>query len=76
MLLGFISLLLAVGEKPISTICITESENSAMLPCKKRNDDVRNDYCSKRVSTILTLSLHALTVFENVNSDINSKYLF
>lgn len=35
MLLGFISLLITVGTKPISKICIPEKAGDIMLPCKK-----------------------------------------
>ena len=34
MLLGFISLLITVGTKPISKICIPEKAANIMLPCK------------------------------------------
>jgi mlo protein len=34
MLMGFISLLLAVGQTPISKICIPAKAGSIMLPCK------------------------------------------
>lgn len=35
MLLGFISLLITVGTKPISKICIPTKAGDTMLPCKK-----------------------------------------
>eukprot|EP01018_Ginkgo_biloba_P029335 Gb_05044 [translate_table: standard] len=35
MLLGFISLLLTVGQKPISEICVSKHLAYTMLPCKK-----------------------------------------
>jgi mlo protein len=34
MLMGFISLLLAVGQTPISKICIPAKAGNIMLPCK------------------------------------------
>lgn len=34
MLMGFISLLLTVGQTPISKICISKEAGSVMLPCK------------------------------------------
>ncbi|XP_072963329.1 MLO protein homolog 1-like isoform X1 [Typha angustifolia] len=37
MLLGFISLLLTVGQRPISKICIPAKAGSIMLPCKVEN---------------------------------------
>ncbi|CAN6302456.1 unnamed protein product [Urochloa humidicola] len=39
MLMGFISLLLAVGQTPISRICIPTKAGSVMLPCKANKDD-------------------------------------
>ena len=39
MLMGFISLLLAVGQTPISKICIPTKAGSIMLPCKAQKDD-------------------------------------
>ncbi|KAH8503127.1 hypothetical protein H0E87_014440, partial [Populus deltoides] len=41
MLLGFISLLITVGTKPISKICIPEKAGNTMLPCKK---EAKKDY--------------------------------
>ncbi|KAF2312517.1 hypothetical protein GH714_034938 [Hevea brasiliensis] len=41
MLLGFISLLITVGTKPISKICIPEKAANIMLPCK---DGAKYDY--------------------------------
>ncbi|RCV46735.1 hypothetical protein SEVIR_9G559300v4 [Setaria viridis] len=38
MLMGFISLLLAVGQTPISKICIPTKAGSVMLPCKPKDD--------------------------------------
>ena len=38
MLMGFISLLLAVGQSPIAKICIPEKAGSVMLPCKPKAD--------------------------------------
>eukprot|EP01018_Ginkgo_biloba_P015663 Gb_04083 [translate_table: standard] len=35
MLLGFISLLLPIGQKPISMVCISDKVAGTMLPCKK-----------------------------------------
>ncbi|XP_057848103.1 MLO-like protein 6 isoform X2 [Cryptomeria japonica] len=36
MLMGFISLLLTIGEKPISMICISKEIADSMLPCDKK----------------------------------------
>uniref|UniRef100_A0A0A9B0J8 Uncharacterized protein n=1 Tax=Arundo donax TaxID=35708 RepID=A0A0A9B0J8_ARUDO len=38
MLMGFISLLLAVGQTPIAKICIPYKAGSVMLPCKLKKD--------------------------------------
>ncbi|XP_062209736.1 MLO protein homolog 1-like [Phragmites australis] len=38
MLMGFISLLLAVGQTPISKICIPTKAGNVMLPCKLKKD--------------------------------------
>ena len=37
--MGFISLLLAVGQTPISKICIPAKAGSVMLPCKPKGGD-------------------------------------
>lgn len=37
--MGFISLLLAVGQTPISKICIPTKAGNIMLPCKAQKDD-------------------------------------
>ena len=43
MLLGFISLLITVGQKPISKICISNGAGDTMLPCKKVLDEEAAD---------------------------------
>lgn len=43
MLLGFISLLITVGQKPISKICISKGAGDTMLPCKKVLDEEAAD---------------------------------
>lgn len=45
MLLGFISLLITIGTKPISKICIPEKAGNIMLPCKNgaKNDDEKDN---------------------------------
>lgn len=42
MLLGFISLLLTVGAKPISMICISKKVGDTMLPCKTNDTAVES----------------------------------
>ncbi|CAH2038275.1 unnamed protein product [Thlaspi arvense] len=39
MLLGFISLLLTIGQTPISNICISEKVASTMHPCSRAEED-------------------------------------
>ena len=39
MLLGFISLLLTVSEKPIANICIPKSVGETFLPCSDPSND-------------------------------------
>lgn len=38
MLLGFLSLLLTVGQGPISDICISKSVGATWHPCSKKQD--------------------------------------
>jgi len=63
MLLGFISLLLTVGQKPISIICIPKRIAHIMLPCKKEIDsrDIKvegdNDQEKERMQKILWESM-------------------
>ena len=46
MLMGFISFLLTVGQKPISKICIPKGIAYSMLPCEKEMA-LGRDHCSK-----------------------------
>ncbi|CAN4102360.1 unnamed protein product [Withania somnifera] len=39
MLLGFISLLLTVGQSPISNICVSEKIGSSWYPCSKQKEE-------------------------------------
>ncbi|KAJ7968619.1 MLO-like protein [Quillaja saponaria] len=50
MLLGFISLLLTVTEKPIANICMPKSVGETFLPCKSMtlNDDEEETKCTKQ----------------------------
>lgn len=55
MLFGFISLLLTVGEQPISKICIPKSVGETFLPCKTatlRSDIVEEPACEKKVRSV------------------------
>ncbi|EEF40728.1 hypothetical protein RCOM_0875560 [Ricinus communis] len=55
MLLGFISLLITVGTKPISMICIPEKAANIMLPCKEydKDDDSEKDKDKDKVFHVL-----------------------
>ncbi|XP_038972433.1 MLO protein homolog 1-like [Phoenix dactylifera] len=48
MLLGFISLLLTIGQAPISKICIPAKAGDIMLPCKKAHDVEKEDGDGRR----------------------------
>ncbi|KAM1004809.1 hypothetical protein EV1_004877 [Malus domestica] len=50
MLLGFISLLLTVGQKPIANICISKSLGDSFLPCKSstHSDAEEETKCSNQ----------------------------
>ncbi|XP_073112838.1 MLO protein homolog 1 [Elaeis guineensis] len=48
MLLGFISLLLTIGQTTISKICIPAKAGDIMLPCKKAHDVEKEDSDSQR----------------------------
>lgn len=48
MLMGFISLLLAVGQTPITKICIPKKAGSIMLPCKISKVDNSGDKSNGR----------------------------
>lgn len=51
MLLGFISLLLTVGQKPIANICIPKSAGESFLPCKSYSlseDIVEETKCAEQ----------------------------
>ena len=57
MLMGFISFLLTVGQKPISKICIPEGIAYTMLPCQKEESIASgSDHCSEQVDTKLYLA--------------------
>nr|AAK60566.1 MLo protein [Triticum aestivum] len=69
MLVGFISLLLAVTQDPISGICISQKAASIMRPCKVEPGSVKSKYkdyyCAKegKVALMSTGSLHQLHIF-------------
>lgn len=43
MLLGFISLLLTVGQGPISNICISKKVGNTWHPCSKKEEDKQTE---------------------------------
>lgn len=43
MLLGFISLLLTVGQSPISNICISKKAGASWHPCSKKQESELNE---------------------------------
>uniref|UniRef100_A0A0D6QZB2 MLO-like protein n=1 Tax=Araucaria cunninghamii TaxID=56994 RepID=A0A0D6QZB2_ARACU len=56
MILGFISLLLTVGQSYVAKICISESLSDTMLPCKLKNsaaDSSEEDRRRKLLSAVL-----------------------
>lgn len=58
MLMGFISLLLTLGQTTISKICIPEGIAYSMLPCRKEESTATgSDHCSKQVNRKLYHSL-------------------
>ena len=72
MLMGVISLLLTVGQNPISKICIPKEMAYTMLPCKKEVSAASGgDNCSKQVNTALHpgLILHSIFDFFNAIAD-------
>lgn len=53
MLLGFISLLLTVLEKPISNICISEGVAESFLPCQSLTaDEEEESKCEEKVNNL------------------------
>ncbi|KAK9124309.1 hypothetical protein Sjap_013911 [Stephania japonica] len=66
MVMGFISLLLAVLQRPISKICIPSKLERKMLPCRRRPiSAVYYDHCVSKgmVSLISEDGLHQLHIF-------------
>ncbi|XP_059068866.1 MLO-like protein 2 [Cryptomeria japonica] len=69
MLLGFISLLLTVGQKPISEICISKKIGDTFLPCSKKEalsyEEVKTGHCAQqgKVPLISQDGLHQLHIF-------------
>ncbi|PIN11990.1 hypothetical protein CDL12_15409 [Handroanthus impetiginosus] len=66
MLLGFISLLLTVGQQKISEICIPKSVGHSWHPCNDTDDDEKyDDPCLERgkVQLVSYYGIHQLHVF-------------
>ncbi|GLJ51551.1 hypothetical protein SUGI_1095700 [Cryptomeria japonica] len=61
MLLGFISLLLTVGQKPVSEICISKSLGDSLLPCSK--EETLADSVSDQIEKNSSLGYHRKLMF-------------
>lgn len=62
MLLGFLSLLLTVCEKPIANICIPKSVGETFLPCSSLDSDDTEEEtkCQNQVSAFVYVFLSAI----------------
>ncbi|KAM3689114.1 hypothetical protein ACB098_09G022800 [Castanea mollissima] len=56
MLLGFISFLLAVGQGPISSICVTKAVGATWHPCNKKQEKKLNKHEENGHRRLLTIS--------------------
>ncbi|GLJ17825.1 hypothetical protein SUGI_0311720 [Cryptomeria japonica] len=72
MVMGFISLLLTIGQRPISEICISKSLGDTLLPCSKEETSAehtkrldQSGHCAKKgkVPLISQEGLHQLHIF-------------
>ncbi|CAJ1979342.1 unnamed protein product [Sphenostylis stenocarpa] len=66
MLLGFLSLLLTVGQGPISRICISEKVASTWHPCSHAGSSISHDTVSEE-SEVGTNSRRLLAAFHGSN---------
>ncbi|KAF3442857.1 hypothetical protein FNV43_RR16775 [Rhamnella rubrinervis] len=71
MLLGFISLLLTVGQGPISNICITESVGNTWQPCNKKQETnlLHDDHGDHENTTTSSDHEHDHRMLLSVSSD-------
>ncbi|KAK1432064.1 hypothetical protein QVD17_08954 [Tagetes erecta] len=78
MLLGFISLLLTVGQGPISDICIPSHVARTWHPCdSKKEDDQFYDPCRKKpgkVQMVSNYGIHQLHIFIFVLAVVHVSY--
>ncbi|XP_059068874.1 MLO-like protein 2 [Cryptomeria japonica] len=56
MVLGFISLMLTVGQKPVSEICVSKSLGETLLPCSK--EEALADHVSDQIEKISLIGQH------------------
>ncbi|KAI3905996.1 hypothetical protein MKW92_031563 [Papaver armeniacum] len=64
MLLGFISLLLTIGQVPISKICIPQSVANTWHPCSKQQEyDFYNIGSGNKVPLVSPYGIHQLHIF-------------
>ncbi|XP_059068870.1 MLO-like protein 9 [Cryptomeria japonica] len=56
MVLGFISLMLTVGQKPVSEICVSKSLGETLLPCSK--EEALADHVSNQIEKISLIGQH------------------
>lgn len=60
MMMGFLSLLLTVCEKPIANICIPRSAGRTLLPCGDRNN---NHHSGEEAKCKLQVCIHTIPPF-------------
>lgn len=73
MLLGFISLLLTVGQGPISKICVPKAVGASWHPCSKKKESkvtLKNDIGLRR---LLSVSDHGESVRRVLASPTDDK---
>ncbi|XP_047316208.1 MLO-like protein 12 [Impatiens glandulifera] len=65
MVMGFISLLLTVGQAPISGICVPNNVGRSWHPCEKDKKDEYDDKCIERgqITLVSAYGIHQLHVF-------------
>ncbi|EPS57163.1 hypothetical protein M569_17658, partial [Genlisea aurea] len=66
MLMGFISLLLTVGESPLSRICVPRNVGHSWFPCRGKHEDREyDDPCLERgkVQLVSEYGIHQLHIF-------------
>lgn len=67
MLLGFISLLLTVCEKPIANICIPRSVGESFIPCPRmKSDGEEESKCEEQVTDRVNKNGKKITFLHSV----------